>query len=146
MPFRDTRADETQFMLNNPGAQSLNDDLARIIRLQRHYGTRVVISTQEPVLLADLVALCSISIVHRFSSPEWHAALRKHIHSFGKAKDSSLEVIESLRTGDALVYAPNAVLCTTEDGNLEKGMGRLLKVSVRKRITADGGRSVLCNP
>lgn len=132
-------------MLNIPGAKSLNDDLLRIIRLQRHYGARVVISTQEPVLLMELIALCSITVVHRFSSPEWFNALKKHIPILGESKENFLREIEKLRTGTALIFCSSAVLGMNEDGSLLRGTGRLLKVSVRKRVTADGGQSVLCN-
>jgi hypothetical protein len=131
-------------MLNVPGAKSLNEDLMRIIRLQRHYGARVVISTQEPVLLTELIALCSIAVVHRFSSPEWFNALKKHIPILGANNDNLLQEIESLRTGTALVYSSTAVLGKNEDGDLLRGTSRLLKVSIRKRVTADGGQSVLC--
>jgi DNA helicase HerA-like ATPase len=131
-------------MLNVPGARALSEDLIRIIRLQRHYGARVVVSTQEPVLLTDLIALCSIAVIHRFSSPEWLHSLKKHIPILSASQDSILGAIESLRTGTALVYSSNAVLGKKENGDLVKGTGRLLKVSIRKRVTADGGQSVLC--
>jgi len=66
-----------------------------------------------------------------------------------------MRTIEGLKTGTALVYAPNAVLGwknaagegSKDKGNgkngLVKGVGRMLKVSMRKRITSDGGQSVL---
>jgi hypothetical protein len=57
-------------MLDAPGAKSLNESLLQTIRLQRHYGARVVIPTQEPTLSTDLIALYSITVIHRFSSPE----------------------------------------------------------------------------
>jgi hypothetical protein len=60
-----------KYMLPTPGAKALNETLVTTIRLQRHYGVRVVISTQEPTLLTDLIALCSVTVIHRFSSPEW---------------------------------------------------------------------------
>ncbi|KAI9667623.1 MAG: hypothetical protein M1821_000440 [Bathelium mastoideum] len=132
-----------KYMLNVPGAKSLNEDLMRIIRMQRHYGARVVISTQEPVFLTELIALCSIAVVHRFSSPEWLNALKKHIPVLGENKHNFLQEIESLRTGTALVYSSNAVLGKNENGDLLKGTSRLLEVNVRKRVTADGGQSVL---
>ena len=66
-----------------------------------------------------------------------------------------MRTIESLKTGTALVYAPNAVLGWKEKagkdgegsgkkrGGLVKGTGRMMKLSMRKRITSDGGQSVL---
>jgi hypothetical protein len=56
---------------------------------------------------------------------------------------ATMIAIESLKTGTALVYSPNAVLRQDKDGRLVKGTGRMLEVIVRKRITRDGGQSVL---
>ncbi|KAF2125329.1 hypothetical protein P153DRAFT_425759 [Dothidotthia symphoricarpi CBS 119687] len=117
--------------------------LLTTIRLQRHYGVRVVISTQEPTLLTDLIALCSITIIHRFSSPEWFAAIKRHIPMRQEEHHSTMEAIECLKTGTALVYSPNAVLGMYENGGLEKGTGKLIPLTVRKRVTSDGGLSVL---
>jgi hypothetical protein len=61
----------------------------------------------------------------------------------GFERGELLEKIEALRTGTALVYSSNAVLGKNEDGGLIKGVGKMLKVSIRKRVTADGGMSVL---
>ena len=66
-------------MLPNPGAKALKERLLTTVRLQRHYGVRIVISTQEPTLLTDLITLCSVTIMLRFSSPEWFAAIKRHI-------------------------------------------------------------------
>ncbi|KAF2175168.1 hypothetical protein K469DRAFT_724395 [Zopfia rhizophila CBS 207.26] len=134
-----------KYMLKTPGSKALTDYLLTTIRLQRHFGARVVISTQEPTLLTDLIALCSITIIHRFTSPDWFAALKKHIpiSNTGEEKDEIMSRIEKLRTGTALVYASNAVLRRNGDGGLEKGTGRLMSVRVRKRVTADGGQSVV---
>ena len=132
-------------MLDNPGAKSLNESLLQTIRLQRHYGARVIVSTQEPTLLTDLIALCSIVIIHRFSSPEWFAALKRHIPMSGYNHDSLLHEIESLKTGTALVYSSNAVLGNDEQGKSIKGAGKMMKVSIRKRVTMDGGQSILAS-
>jgi hypothetical protein len=130
-------------MLNVPGAKSLNEALLQTIRLQRHYGARVVISTQEPTLLTDLIALCSITVIHRFSSPEWFSAIKRHIPITAGNRDSLMQRIESLTTGMAIIYSPNAVLGCDEGGNLITGTSRMVNVSIRKRITSDGGQSVL---
>ena len=130
-------------MLNVPGAKALNETLLQTIRLQRHFGARVIISTQEPTLLTDLIALCSIVFIHRFSSPEWLSAIKRHIPMSQQAVQTLMNKIESLKTGTALVYSPNAVLGWNEDDCLIKGTGKMVKVSIRKRITSDGGQSVL---
>jgi DNA helicase HerA-like ATPase len=129
-------------MLNTPGSKILTDHLTRVIRLQRHQGARVVVSTQEPTVSTDLIALCSVTIIHRFTSPAWYNALKKHINAMDDDQ-KIMHDIESLETGEALVYAPNAVLGKKEDGSLIKATGRLLKLSIRDRITLDGGESIM---
>jgi hypothetical protein len=129
-------------MLNTPGSKILTNHLTSVIRLQRHKGARIVISTQEPTVSTDLIALCSVTVIHRFTSPAWYAALKKHISAMDDDEERMHE-IEGLETGEALVYAPNAVLGKKEDGSLIKATGRLLKLNVRNRVTADGGESIM---
>lgn len=130
-------------MLDLPGAKSLNSHLKSIIRQQRHYGARMIVSTQEPGLLADLIALSSITIMHRFSSPEWFSALKKHIPVDVIDHRELMGKIEKLRIGAALVYSPNAVLDIDSDGSLVKSTSKLLEMHIRRRVTADGGQSIL---
>ncbi|PQE22473.1 AAA-like domain protein [Rutstroemia sp. NJR-2017a BVV2] len=104
---------------------------------------RMIVSTQEPGLLADLIALSSITIMHRFSSPEWFSALKKHIPMDVLEENRLMGKIEKLRTGAALIYSPNAVLDIDEDGNLVKSTSKLLETHIRRRVTADGGQSIL---
>jgi hypothetical protein len=56
---------------------------------------------------------------------------------------ATMFTIEGLETGTALVYSPSAVLGQHEDRRLVKGAGKLLEVRMRKRITRDGGQSLL---
>jgi DNA helicase HerA-like ATPase len=130
-------------MLNVPGAKALNETLLQTIRMQRHYGARVIISSQEPTLLTDLIALCSVTVIHRFSSPEWLSAIRRHIPTAAEDREDLMLRIEGLTTGKALLYSPNAVLGRDKSGTLITGASRLIKVSIRRRITSDGGQSVL---
>ncbi|KAH7094357.1 hypothetical protein FB567DRAFT_431366 [Paraphoma chrysanthemicola] len=132
-----------KYMLDAPGAKALNEMLFQTIRLERHYGARVVISTQEPTLLTDLIALCSITVIHRFSSPAWLSAIRRHIPTAADDRDTLLQRIEKLRTGYAIVYSPNAVLGYHESGDLIMGTSRMINVKIRERLTHDGGQSVL---
>ncbi|KAM3086270.1 hypothetical protein ACMFMG_000407 [Clarireedia jacksonii] len=132
-----------KYMLDLPGAKALNSYLKSIICQQRHYGARVIVSTQEPGLLADLIALSSITIMHRFSSPEWLSALKKHIPMNVIDHNELMGKIEKLRTGAALVYSPNAILDIDDDGGLVKSTSKLLEMYIRRRVTADGGQSIL---
>jgi hypothetical protein len=93
--------------------------------------------------LTDLIALCSVTVIHRFSSPEWLAAIRRHIPTAAEGREDLMLKIEGLRTGAALVYSPNAVLGRGDSGDLITGTSRFIKVRIRRRITSDGGQSVL---
>lgn len=68
-----------KFMTDSAECQALTESLLSTIRLQRHLGTRIVISTQEPTISPRLLDLCSVTIVHRFTSPDWLATLKKHL-------------------------------------------------------------------
>jgi DNA helicase HerA-like ATPase len=130
-------------MIDISGAKTLMSHLKTIIRQQRHFGTRMIVSTQEPGLLADLIALSSVTIMHRFTSPQWFSALQKHIPMDVIDHGKLMGKIENLRTGAALVYSPNAVLDIDDDGGLVKSNNRLLETHIRRRVTADGGQSIL---
>jgi hypothetical protein len=239
-------------MRDTPGAKALTEALLTVIRQQRHYGARVIISTQEPTVSPRLIDLCAVTVVHRFTSPQWFAVLRRHISAAGSysshgsrhdnddynddgdddddddsaasyynhhnddddvddnynndyyagcsngedsgfgavrrggyapanhhhyaayttggsitatakaAANTLFRQILALQTGEALVFAPSAVVARRQrsgwaaatraaggvevaaGGRLEAVMDRLLKVRMRKRLTWDGGRSVVC--
>jgi hypothetical protein len=141
-----------QFMNDSGECRSLTDGLLKTIRLQRHLGTRVIISTQEPTISTALLDLCSITVVHHFTSPAWHQALVKHLAGasmagnaepsegegdpqYGEAKGvhpitfpSSKEMFQdivSLATGEALLFSPNAIV------SLEQTQGSRRKTPVR---------------
>jgi len=147
----------------NAGAEAsaLTNTLLSSIRLQRHLGTRVFISTQEPTISPKLLDLCSITIVHRFTSPDWLRCLRLHLAALSDHDDDpsqSAKVlmtnifnqIVKLRVGEALLFAPSAIIGVeekqNENGVEETEMKRLgmgyLKIKIRARVTSDGGKSV----
>ena len=68
-----------KYMKGGAECQTLTEALLEAIRLQRHQGLRVFISTQEPTISTRLLDLCSVTIVHRFSSPDWLQVLQKHL-------------------------------------------------------------------
>ncbi|KAH6882413.1 hypothetical protein BKA58DRAFT_373282 [Alternaria rosae] len=129
-------------MSDSPGSKFLADSLHHTIRVQRHLSTSMIISTQEPTVSTDLIALCNITVIHRFTSPTWYAAIKRHSSALDDNK-ALMQRIEGLETGEALVYCPNTVLTKNDDGSLVKATGRLLKVNIRKRITQDGGESIM---
>jgi hypothetical protein len=91
-------------------------------------------------------------IIHRFSSPEWFDVVRRHV-SIAETDKAGLEnlfgQIVTLRPGEALLFAPSTIL-TKREGNGDvfiQQSSNLLKVKIRKRLTWDGGKSVLvCKP
>ena len=96
-----------------------------------------------------------MTIVHRFNSPAWLVALESHlaaVSSRGKASNRGVhdifEQIVGLNPGQALIFSPSAMLRVHDQVN--GGSARMLKlgtqyikVHIRQRITADGGRSIL---
>jgi hypothetical protein len=55
------------------------EKLLRTVREQRHQAVKVVIATQEPIINTQLLGLCSITMVHRCTSPAWFNVLKKHV-------------------------------------------------------------------
>ncbi|KUI62594.1 hypothetical protein VP1G_09702 [Cytospora mali] len=180
--------DEAHKYMNESGeASALTEQLLSTIRLQRHLGARVIISTQEPTVSPKLLDLCSVTIVHRFTSPDWLRALQRHLAGVsGSAKlleqasnglagsgdetdDSGVgglvdgvktlnlggvnsgqiamglfAQIVDLRVGEALLFAPNAILNVSGgSARVKKLSNGVLKVRIRNRVTEDGGRSVM---
>lgn len=124
------------------------------MRQQRHLATRVVIATQEPTISPVLLDLCNVTIIHRFTSPAWFRAIKAHIAG-ARGDDSAAENnsekdlfhhIVRLGTGEALFFCPTALLhVEVVDGKhrvLRMGPGHA-HVRVRRRITVDGGRSMI---
>ncbi|EFR02107.1 hypothetical protein MGYG_05109 [Nannizzia gypsea CBS 118893] len=134
---------------DTPATMELTEEFLNIVRQQRHHGVRLVISTQEPTISPRLIDLCSMTIIHRFSSPEWYQSIRNHI-TIGYMKDNSapedaedgLYQISNLRTGEALVFAPSAYILD-ENQSMRDTKHRAFKLAVRKRVTWDGGQSIL---
>lgn len=157
-------------MKDSVEARSFTDTLLSTVRLQRHLGARILISTQEPTISSDLLSLCSVTIVHRFSSPAWLHALQGHVATAALGAQSSGEASTSiegysevpeisgklslfhrivhLRVGEALLFSPGAVLDTAAEGSssqskLSKLGAGYLVIKIRDRLTEDGGKSVV---
>lgn len=131
-----------------------------------------MIATQEPTISPALLDLCNVTIVHRFTSPAWYISIEQHIAGAATARankegETSLDLfgkIVRLGTGEALVFCPTAMLdvtsgldhieessesnrgssdASTEHQTVTKLGSEHIRLRVRKRITADGGRSQL---
>ncbi|OGM44506.1 hypothetical protein ABOM_006771 [Aspergillus bombycis] len=159
-----------KYMNSSAEAGIFTETLLSAVRLQRHLGARVIISTQEPTVSTALLNLCSVTIVHRFTSPEWLRTLQKHLAAAAinlfsrksgsgnhdseteesgaeKESPSAFDIIVRLRVGEALLFAPSAIVKvgTLEDGRVEfHRLGSdILPIKIRERLTSDGGKSVL---
>ncbi|KAG2013488.1 hypothetical protein CC2G_010397 [Coprinopsis cinerea AmutBmut pab1-1] len=147
-------------------AHGLTKTLTRLIRQQRHLAMRVLISTQEPTVVpAVLLDLCSVAILHRFTSPAWWEHLIKHVSADFSKSDAFDEVVK-LKTGQALILAPAGLglfsqspptRSKEERKGESSGSGdavaveptvahigrRYIIMKTRRRVTADGGASIL---
>ncbi|KAF8540664.1 hypothetical protein BDD12DRAFT_561818 [Trichophaea hybrida] len=169
-----------KYMTVTAAAQKFTDTLLSTIRQQRHLGARVIISTQEPTISPKLLDLCTFTLCHRFSSPEWLGFLKAHIAAAGQEEKRAemMARLVALDSGEAFLFAPSGIMMAKkdvlgmldvntlkvvdEDGmtevsdseddceksdddgkRLEKFGLKYMKVKIRKRITQDGGRSVM---
>lgn len=142
--------DEAHKYLNDsPAAGNFTNRLLTTIREQRHNATRILIATQEPTLSSKLLDLCSVSIVHHFKSPAWFTTIRNHLGGASSLTGTSTELekmfesIMNLRTGESLVFAPEAYVCQDELLAPQKLGAGAMKMRTRKRVGLDRGKSVL---
>jgi len=149
-----------KYLSNHSGSSALTQRILSIIRQQRHLGMRVIISTQEPTILPPVIIdLCTVIMLHRFQSPAWWEHIVKHVSADFAVGDAFDHVVR-LQTGQSVVFAPSGVgrFETRPDAPQEDtkdaivpggspGVGlfgrRYLICKTRKRITDDGGASIL---
>lgn len=115
---------------------------------------RILISSQEPTCIpSSILDLCSFILAHRFSSPNWASHLDKHVSTGSGDRSSWFEEVSELGVGEACLFAPSMLAKREvgEDEDEDDGTGEkvarfgrgYLKVSIRSRLTEDGGTSVL---
>lgn len=145
-------------MTGTDSASIFTETLLQVIRQQRHNATRVIIATQEPTISPRLLDLSSMTIVHRFTSIKWLEALKSHFAGVSSTENPSsrnamaiFKLISSLNEGEPLLFCPSAMLDTENvkgsDGKIREKVQKLglrfVKMKVRQRLSADGGKSVL---
>jgi hypothetical protein len=152
------------YMTEGSGAaQAFTEKLLRTVREQRHQAVRVVVATQEPSINTQLLDLCSITMVHRCTSPAWFKVLKQHVAALylnlptpsveasdmdgGMADlpqdDKALfQEIVRLKLGESLLFCPTAAVKVTGEG-IGRMEGGYVKFKTRQRVTADGGKSRL---
>ncbi|PTB67626.1 hypothetical protein BBK36DRAFT_1197323 [Trichoderma citrinoviride] len=146
-----------KYMTDTVESAVLTAKLLENIRVQRHLGIRVIISTQEPTISPKLLDLCSTTIVHRFTSPDWMQALKRHLAGASIAPladigdededdDYDYKVVKpaltahelatelftkivALRRGEALLFCPSAIIDVRRTGT----------ESEKKNFFANGG-------
>ncbi|KAH9836429.1 AAA-like domain [Teratosphaeria destructans] len=140
-----------KYLQQTSAAASFVEAILSTVRLQRHKAARVIVATQEPTISDALLDLCSVTIVHRFTSPAWFASLREHVggasamtRTEGERREMFARIV-ALRVGESLVFSPSAVVRMGEGGGRGVVPGRLgaawVKMKTRLRVTRDGGRS-----
>ena len=124
--------DEAHRYVSGAASDGLSKSIIDAVRLMRHEGLRVAISTQSPKILApELLELVSLMTIHRFHSEEWY----NHLKSKVPLPPGGFDVVLNLQTGQALVFAAGHQL--EEDISKDP-----LLVTVRARFTQDLGASV----
>ncbi|KAK8038566.1 hypothetical protein PG993_006977 [Apiospora rasikravindrae] len=154
-----------KYMTSSAESQALTSTLLSTVRLQRHVGARIVVATQEPTVSSALLDLCSVTIIHRFTSPAWLRALQAHValpvqnqvttrcrdrpsldQTLSNREELFGEIVR-LKTGEAFIFAPSAAVSIGSKGDdCEQGSTldrACLKVRIRARLSEDGGKSVV---
>ncbi|KAH9472499.1 hypothetical protein Pst134EA_033263 [Puccinia striiformis f. sp. tritici] len=140
--------DEAHKYLNSdPCSARFRDLMTSLIRQQRHFGIRTIISTQEPTVVPDAILdLVSFLVLHRFNSPSWIKHLSKHIsvnQDRGESEGDWSRTISRLRLGEAVVVAPTALSITSITQLSEPLATGFFIIRTRKRLTFDGGASIV---
>lgn len=125
--------DEAHKYLNDK-ENTLNNDIIDIIRMQRHYGIRTIISTQNPCILnKEIIELTNFILLHRFSSPRWYDYIKKlynikdyiNVNGF---KFNTFDFLLKIDTGTCILICPKQDI--------------FINLKIEKRITKDFGSSV----
>lgn len=131
-----------KYLTNNPASERLTSSIISLIRQQRHFGIRTIISTQEPTIVPhSILDLASILIIHRFTSPSWATHLARHFNPSNSDDQDWFSKIIRLRLGEALILAPSG-LGLSQASNLVPFADGFLWVRTRRRLTLDGGCSL----
>ncbi|KAK5113399.1 hypothetical protein LTR62_003499 [Meristemomyces frigidus] len=140
--------DEAHKYLNaSDAAADFTEQIPTTIRMQRHNATRVIVATQEPTISPLLLDLCSVTIVHRFSSPAWYAAIKGHLSGASdmttKQADQHdmFQRIVGLGLGESLVFSPASYLCGGGEEGEERKLGSGFIVTRTRRRRGRGGET-----
>lgn len=144
-------------------AKAFIEKLLRTVREQRHQAVKVIVATQGPNINTQLLDTCSITMVHRCTSPAWFKVLKQHIaalylNQYTRSVDTKdiddgmtgllqddkalFQKIVRLKLGESLLFCPTTAVAVLgkEIGGMEGGY---VNFKTRQRVMADGGRSRL---
>jgi DNA helicase HerA-like ATPase len=127
-----------KFMSTSTSSHSdgLSNAIVDTVRLMRHEGIRVAISTQNPMVLApELLELVTVAVIHRFHSSDWFSYLSKKIPlvSDGESEEDMKSSIRGLQPGRAFIFGVyNSIEGLSKSSSV-------MQVSIRPRLTADRG-------
>lgn len=90
----------------------LNKDIIDIIRMQRHYGIRTIVSTQNPCIInKEIIELSNFIILHRFSSPRWFEYINniyniKNEILINNIKINTFKCLLRIKNGNCILICP----------------------------------------
>lgn len=106
-------------------------DVRSKVRVMRHEGLRVCVSTQSPLTLPpELLELASLAVLHGFHSADWYQFLSAKLH----LPAAGFGAVSALRPGEAIVSARKIDIPGYDSSGA-------LRVRIRRRLTSDLGAS-----
>ena len=139
--------DEAHKYLSSSGGSArdeLADAIVDTVRLMRHEGIRILISTQSPLTLPpELLELVSVTVVHHFQSKDWYKFLSSKI----PLHENGFEEIKRLSVGEGLFITTKMDANLLRNDHVEDGDSMssscqtCVKLRVRPRLTWDYGSS-----
>ena len=123
--------DEAHRYMAGDAADGLSAAIVNTVRVMRHEGMRVVISSQSPLALApELLELTSLALLHGFHSADWYTYMRAKI----PLPADTMDIVRTLEPGNALVWAAKHCIAHMPPT-------AHIHLAVRPRITRDIGVS-----
>jgi len=111
--------DEAHKYFNKNEKLGFTKTVTEAVRLMRHEGMRIVISSQSPEKIPiEMMELSSLTVLHPFVSVGWLNYLR----GIYKISDEDFDEIMNLNSGEALIHT-------------RRFQGKFLKLSIRKKLT-----------
>jgi hypothetical protein len=141
--------DEAHKYFDQRGTYGLAKSCVETVRLMRHEGIRIIVSTQSPTTMPpELLELSTTTVLHRFHSKDWWQYLSSKI----PLPSDGFSRVKALNPGQALVFAQGADLELTmpasampefwdEENDDDHGGKDFFECQIRQRITRDRGRS-----